>query len=111
MGAAVLIEHSGYKKELRFVGKRTFHHPGYDIKNRTKNVMVCIDALKFPHEEKETQFRPVKVIRELVKSLSGFLSHPGLYSISDIGKHTTLSQSHQESGDVVCSMETHYSNS
>ena len=111
MGAAILIEHTGYKKDLRFVGKRTFHHPGHDEKNRTKNVMVCIDAIKFPYEEKETQFRPVKVIRELVKSLSGFLSHPGLYSLSDSAKYTTPSQLHQVSGDVVYSMETHFSNS
>lgn len=80
VGAQFLIEHTGYKRDFRFVGKRTFNHPGYDTKNRTKNVLVCIDAIKFPFEEKETQFRPVKVIRELVKSLSGFLSHPGLYS-------------------------------
>lgn len=111
MGAAVLIEHMGYKRDLRFVGKRTFHHPGYDEKNRTKNVMVCIDALKFPHEEKETQFRPVKVMRELVKSLSGFLSHPGLYSFFHLGKHTILFQLHQVSGDAGYSMETHSSNS
>jgi Poly (ADP-ribose) glycohydrolase (PARG) len=74
----VLLEHSGYKKGLRFVGKRTFNHRGYDSKNRTRNVIVCIDALKLPFEQKETQYRPVMIIRELVKSLSGFLSHPGL---------------------------------
>ena len=79
IGAQVLTEYSGYKKDLTFIGKRTFTHQGFDSKNRTRNVIVCIDAIKFPYEEKETQYRPVKVIRELTKCLSGFLSHPGQY--------------------------------
>jgi poly(ADP-ribose) glycohydrolase len=75
VGSQVFTEYQGYGNGLKLIGKHINDKKALDQQGRVKSVVCAIDAIKFREEESHLQFRPDKIVRELVKAYSGFGQH------------------------------------
>lgn len=80
VGSQIFTEYEGYANGLKFIGKHINDKKAPDDKNRIKSVVCAIDAIKFKDEEAHLQFRPDKIVRELVKAYCGFTQHMFMYA-------------------------------